>query len=155
MKRLMVIVTVLFLAWYGQAVAQTGGAVDFGDQSSSTLTTKAWSALGQKDLKLTEIYVNKNVGLYGAKAKQMQGSLKEYPYESKEKIFSYWALNDIGTSLFILGEAYSNAGRKDDARKAYKQVIDDYFYAQAWDPQGWFWKPAEAAQKKLEELNNA
>ena len=35
------------------------------------------------------------------------------------------------------------------------KVIDEYSYAQAWDPGGWFWKPAEAAQKKLGEMDNA
>ena len=67
---------------------------------------------------------------------------------------SYWALNDVGTSLFILGEAYRQSDNKEEASKAYKQLIDEYFYAQCWDPNGWFWKPAEAAQQKLGELDN-
>ncbi|MDE2215103.1 MAG: tetratricopeptide repeat protein [Candidatus Omnitrophica bacterium] len=127
---------------------------DFGDYSSSTLVQKAWAALAANDLKGVEAYVNKTVELYGAKAKEMQASLKEYPWESKQKTFSYWALNDVGTALFILGEAYQNAGDKDDAAKAYKRVINEFFYAQCWDPSGWFWKPAEAAQQKLGELDN-
>ena len=82
------------------------------------------------------------------------GSLKEYAWESKDKIFSYWALNDVGTALFILGEAYQNAGKKEDATKAYKRVINEFSYSQCWDTNGWFWKPAEAAQQKLAELDN-
>lgn len=136
------------------ALIASGTNVDFGDYTSSTMTTKAWEALGNNDVKAVELYTNKVVSLYGAKAKEMQASLKEYAWESKEKIMSYWALNDVGTSLFILGEAYRNAGKKDEAAKAYKQVINDYFYAQCWDPKGWFWKPAEAAQQKLGELDN-
>ena len=127
---------------------------DFGDYSSSTLVQKAWAALAANDLKAVEAYANKTLELYAGKAKDMQASLKEYPWESKEKTFSYWALNDVGTALFILGEAYQNAGKKEDATKAYKRVINEFFYAQCWDPGGWFWKPSEAAQQKLGELDN-
>lgn len=136
------------------AMMEAGVNWDFGDYKSSTLTQKAWAALAAKDLNGVVAYVNKNMELYAAKAKDMQASLKEYPWESKEKTFSYWALNDIGTSLFILGEAYRTAGKKEEAAATYKKLIDEYFYAQCWDPQGWFWKPAEAAQQKLGELDN-
>lgn len=131
-----------------------GVNADFGDYSSSTLVQKAWGALAAKDLNAVTLYINKVLELYAEKGKEMQASLKEYPWESKEKIFSYWALNDVGTGLFILGEAYRNAGKKDDAAQTYKKLINDYFYSQCWDPQGWFWKPAEAAQQKLGELDN-
>jgi len=127
---------------------------DFGDHASSTLVQKAWAALAANDLKAVEAYANKTVQLYAGKAKEMQASLKEYPWESKEKTLSYWALNDVGTALFILGEAYQNAGKKDAATSAYKRVINEFFYAQCWDPGGWFWKPSEAAQQKLGELDN-
>lgn len=127
---------------------------NFGDYSSNQLVQKAWAALAANDLKAVEAYVNKTLELYEGKAKTMQSSLKEYAWESKEKTFSYWALNDVGTALFILGEAYQNAGKKEDAVKAYKRVINEFLYAQCWDPNGWFWKPAEAAQQKLAELDN-
>jgi len=80
--------------------------------------------------------------------------LKEYPQLPAEKIKVYWALNDVGTGLFILGEAYNAAGMKEEAKKAYQRVISDYFYAQCWDPQGWFWKPADAAQQKILEIES-
>jgi tetratricopeptide (TPR) repeat protein len=134
------------------AMIQSGSSLDFGDYKSSTLSAKAWEALNNKDLAGVDAYVNKCLELYADQAKQMQSSLKEYPWESKEKIFSYWALNDVGTCLFIRGEAYKNAGKSDEAKKAFKQLVDEYSYAQCWDPQGWFWKPAEAAQQKLDEL---
>jgi len=90
--------------------------------------------------------------MYEQKAQEMQDSLTEYPWESKEKIFTYWALNDVGTCLFIKGEAYRNAGDAEEAKKAYKKLVDSFYYAQAWDSAGFFWKPAEAAQQKLELL---
>ena len=134
------------------AMLEAGVDLDFGDYTSSHLTQKAWAALAANDLDATVAYVSKNLELYAAKAKEMQDALTEYSWESKDKIFSYWALNDVGTSLFILGQAYQNAGKNQEAQETYKKLIDEYFYAQCWDPQGWFWKPAEAAQEKIAQL---
>lgn len=134
------------------AMIESGSKLDFGDYSSSFLTTQAWKALGENDVEAVNTYVNKVVELYAVKAKEMQESLSEYPWESKEKIFEYWALNDVGTSLYIKGEALKKAGKNKEAKGAYQKLADEYFYAQCWDPKGWFWKPAEAAQQALDEL---
>jgi len=135
------------------AMIDSGSDLDFGDYSSSTLTGKAWEALSKKNYDAVEAYTGKVLELYSEKAEEMQKSLTEYPWESKEKIFSYWALNDVGTALFIQGEAFKDRGEVDQAKTVYKKLVDSYFYAQCWDPNGWFWKPAEAAQQKLEELD--
>lgn len=134
------------------SLIESGSTVDFGNSSSQELATKAWEALSANKLEDVLAYTNKCINQYGAKAKDMQSSLTEYPWESKEKIFSFWALNDVGTCLFIQGEAYQNAGKLDEAKAAYQKLIDEYSFAQCWDPQGWFWKPKEAAQQKLDQL---
>ena len=134
------------------AMIESGSTVDFGDYTSSALTVKAWEALGKNDLEAVKVYTDKVLELYESKAKEMQSSLTEYPWESKDKIFSYWALNDVGTSLYILAEAYKNAGKLKEANEVYKKLVENYFYAQCWDPQGWFWKPAEAAQQALDSI---
>ena len=133
---------------------ETGVNYYFGDYTSSFLTTQAWKALLADDLDTVNAYTNKVIELYAGKAKQMQESMTEYAWESKDKIFSFWALNDVGTSLFIKGEAYKKAEKNKEAKEAYKQLVDNYFYAQCWDPKGWFWKPAEAAQEALNALGN-
>ncbi len=134
------------------AMIESGVDLDFGDYTSTHITQKAWSALAANDLDQVLAYVNKNNELYAKKAQEMQKSLTEYPWENKEKIFSYWALNDLGTDLFILGQAYQNAGKEKEAKETYQKLIDEFSFAQCWDPQGWFWKPAEAAQEKLAAL---
>ncbi len=133
---------------------ETGANYDFGDYTSSFLTTQAWKALQADNLETVNVYTNKVLELYASKAKQMQESMTEYAWESKDKIFSFWALNDVGTSLFIKAEAYKKAGQNKEAKEAYKQLVDNYFYAQCWDPKGWFWKPADAAQEALNALGN-
>ncbi|MEI6438356.1 MAG: tetratricopeptide repeat protein [Candidatus Omnitrophota bacterium] len=129
--------------------------LDFGDMTSSTIAKKAWEALAKKDLNSVLAYVNKNLSLYGAQAREMQAGLKEFPWESQEKINSFWALNDVGTSLFILGQAYRNADKRTEALTVFNQVVKEYGFSQCWDTQGWFWKPAEAAQQQIIELEAA
>jgi len=134
------------------AMIESGSNLDFGDYTSSFLTTQAWKALAANDLKAVIAYTDKVLELYSEQAKTMQGSLAEYPWESKEKIFSFWALNDVGTSLYIRGEAYKKAGENNQALASYKKLVDEFFYAQCWDPQGWFWKPSEGAQQAIDDL---
>ncbi len=128
-------------------------APDFGDVSSAALVGKIWKASSDNNQQALEAYVGKILELYEEKAKEMQKSLTEYAWESKEKIFSYWALNDVGTALFAKGEFYRKAGNNDEAKKAYRKLIDEFSYAQCWDTQGWFWKPAEAAAEKIATLD--
>jgi len=134
------------------AMLETGSTLDFGDYSSSYLTAQAWKALGDNDVDGVAVYVDEVQKRYNNQAKEMQESLTEYPWESKEKIFEYWALNDVGTSLYIKGESLKREGKGKEAKEAYQKLVDEYYFAQCWDPKGWFWKPAEAAQQALDEL---
>ena len=136
------------------SMIESGSNLDFGDYTSSFLTTQAWKALGSDDADAVNVYTDKVIQLYDDKAKAMQESMTEYAWESKDDIFSKWALNDVGTSLFIKGEAYKKAGDFKKAKEAYTKLVDNYFYAQCWDPNGWFWKPAEAAQQSLDEMGS-
>ena len=129
-----------------------GSVIDFGDYSSTFITAQAWRALSVDNLDAVILYVDKVVEMYGEQARTMQESLTEYPWQSKEQISNYWALNDVGTVIHIKAEALKKAGKIEEAKVAYQQLIDDYFYAQCWDSQGWFWKPAESAQQALDDL---
>ncbi|MEI8011035.1 MAG: tetratricopeptide repeat protein [Candidatus Omnitrophota bacterium] len=134
------------------SMMEKGLDLDFGNMSSATLVNRLWDSLAKKDLTLVMAYHAKLVSVYEAKAKEMQLSMKEYAWESPEKIHSFWALNDVGTGYFILGEANRQAGKKEDAIAAFQKIVSDFGFAQCWDPNGWFWKPAEAAEQKLVEL---
>lgn len=128
-------------------------AVDFGDHSSSTITTKAWEALGQQSIEDGLAYVDKCIALYEAEAKKMQAALTEFPKnDPKEETFKFWALNDVGTCCFIKGELLMKKGDKAGAKAAYEKVAKDFKFCQCWDTKGWFWKPVEAAKQKIVEL---
>jgi len=128
---------------------ESGKDYDFGDYRSETLTGKAWAASNNKDYEAAIAYADKCVSLYKDKAKEMQGSLTEYPWKTNEEVFSYWALNDVGTCLFIKGEALEKSERAAEAKEAFQGIIDNYSYSQCWDLQGFFWKPVDAAREKL------
>ena len=134
------------------AMVESGSNFDFGDNTSSFLTAQAWKALNASEFDAVVVYADKVVELYKDQAKTMQESMTEYAWESKEDIFSKWALNDVGTVYFIKGEALKKAGQPKLAKKAYKELVEHFYFAQCWDANGWFWKPAEAAQKSLDEL---
>jgi hypothetical protein len=148
MKKLTIILGII-LATATLAYTQPVEAYNFGDFRSETLATKAWGALAEDDIEAVLAYTNKCLELYAEQAKKMQASLKGYAEGPDQQIFSYWALNDIATSLFIQGEAYRKVGMKDEALAAYQRIIDEFSYGQTWDPKGWFWKPAEAAKEKI------
>ncbi len=132
------------------APAAEAPKLDFGDFTSSAITTKAWKALEAKDYASAIGYTSKCIEMFKAKAVEMQGTLKEPA--PKDSAASLWALNDVGTCYFIQGKAMDDSGDKKGATEAYKFLVDNLSFAQCWDTKGWFWKPADAAKKRLAEL---
>jgi tetratricopeptide (TPR) repeat protein len=127
-----------------------GTAYDFGDYTSETLTVKAWGALDKSDHKGVELYTKKCIELYEEEAKKQQASLTEFA--PKDKAFNYWALNDVATCYFILGESLMAQGRYQDAKAAFERIVNDLSFAQCWDPKGWFWKVAVGARGRLNKI---
>lgn len=127
-----------------------GTPYDFGDYKSETLAKRGWGALDKGDHKGVELYVKKMVQLYEDDAKRQQASLKDFP--AKDKTFNYWALNDVATGYFILGESLIAQKRYLEAKSAFERIINDFSYAQSWDPKGWFWKLAVGARDRLNKI---
>jgi hypothetical protein len=131
------------LAIHGIGISATG-------ESSSALTSEAWVSLEQKNYAAARQSIARCQNLYGAEAENMQKSLSALP--NKENAHRYWALNDVGTCLFILGKVAEAQGLKKEAWTAYQKVVNSYGYAQCWDKGGWFWQPAVAAKERLAAL---
>lgn len=124
--------------------------LDYGDHRSVTLQVKGWEALGAGQYEDAVKYTEKCVELYEDEAKKMQASLSAKP--SPDVVNEYWALNDVGTCYFIMGEALTKLRMNAAALAAYKVVRDELYWSQAWDPKGWYWAPADAAYPKIEML---
>ena len=138
----------------GIALFGIGNAVsaqDFGDFSSATLTGKAWNAYGAGELELALKYTAKCKEMYMEEAKKQQASLDAFPV-GEEKTHTYWALNDVGTCLFIKGQVYEKQKKTKEAIEAYKLLVQELSFSQCWDTKGWFWKPAEAAAGRVKQL---
>jgi len=72
-------------------------------------------------------------------------------FEPVETAAKKWALNDVGTSLWMMANAYADLKMYPEAVKAYRTLANDYTYSQCWDPKGWYWHPAEGASHKAKE----
>ena len=131
-------------------LATIGTSYNYGDYTSQTLTTKAWEALTANDHKGVELYTKKCIELYEAEAKKQQASLTEFA--PKDKTFNYWALNDVATCYFIMGESLMAQKRYKEAKAAFERVVNDFRFAQCWDPKGWFWKVETGARGRINKL---
>lgn len=169
MKKLLIIPLILLAAIAAVAVAvamDDGAAVaektsetvkektlDLGDHSSQTITGKAWKALESKKYDEAVAYAKACIKTHGEEAIKMQKSLTEPVSTSdKDAVFKMWALNDVGTCYFIMGQAFEKQDKGAEAIKAYNKLVKTVPFAQCWDANGWFWKPADAAKKQLRML---
>jgi beta-glucuronidase len=129
------------------------GAEEAGEKpTSDELIVKSWEAHGKKDPEATFKYTQELIDLYGEEAQEQQVSLKPLP-KSKNEILAVSALNNVGTAHFIEGESYRYQGKKKEAIAAFKVVVDKYYFAQAWDPRGWYWSVSRASRESILKLN--
>lgn len=124
---------------------------DFGDDKSGTLTVKAWEALNHKDEKGTILFTERCIELHSTEAKKQAKSLTAYLETSNVNM--YQQMNDVGTCYFIKGEFFKYKKDWQAAIDAYQTLIDEYPFAQYWDPRGWYWKPAEIAKDEIRKIN--
>lgn len=71
--------------------------------------------------------------------------------QGPKRTFANGVLNDAAACLFIVGASQERTSLCADARKTY-QTLAKLTYARVWDPKGWFWSPAEAAEDGLDRL---
>jgi len=126
---------------------------DFSDSSHWNLTISAWEHLAEKDFDGVFAYAGKCIELYEEKAKEAARSMTTFLRFGHEDECSL--VNDVATSHYIIGEAYMKQGKSDEAIKEFNYTIENYPYAQCWDPKGWFWKVAEISKKNIDKMNKA
>ncbi len=142
-------VLLLYPAFSAPAAAQEVSGLD--QMSASELTLKAWEALAQGAHEKVQLYADKCIALYGDEAKKQQRSLRKFPIPGEAK--NYGALNNVATCIFIKGESLFNQGKFEEAKDEYAKVIENYGFAQYWDPKGWYWKVVEKAQAVLDKID--
>jgi len=126
---------------------EAAAALDFGDDDSSALTTKAWQALATKDYLAVLATTREVISRYGAQGRAMNAALDDFA--TAQDAAQYWALNDVGSSLFIQAEAYVALRQFDQAADALDDLKTNYGFSQCWDPQGWYWHPAHDLSDRI------
>lgn len=125
------------------------------------LTSQAWQALNKGDYRRAIEYAGKGIDEFRGSADRAQAQLvREHAplpptgkvsASEKRTIMARGLLNDVATCFFIMGRASEYLGRKEEAKRSY-QAAAKYTYARCWDPNGWFWSPAEVASDRLSRL---
>lgn len=118
--------------------------------SSRELVMRAWEVHGKRDVEETFKITQQCIDLYEEEAKKQQASLKELPKGAD--IANYQILNDVATCYFIQGESLMRQEIYPEAIETFNIIIQEYPYAQAWDPRGWYWQIAKAAQDSVDKI---
>ncbi len=119
------------------------------DATPEDVVRKCWELSHQGNLEQLDKLVEAVLSVYKEKAKEQQAGLTEFPSKGKEK--ECQELNDLATVLFIQAEAYMNYGKTEQSIRVFQSIIDEYGWAQAWDPsRGSLWSVAEKSQDSID-----
>ena len=105
--------------------------------------------------------VNACFDLWAPEAASMQTALNEkgkkcpatgqVDRREKRRINKNHLINDVSAALWAKARSLDELGKTEEAKQAYSQCI--YMACgRVWDPQGWYWSPAEDCLKKAQKL---
>lgn len=117
--------------------------------SSTALVSQAWEAANKKEFDKLEQIVSTAQEAYGFEAQQLHYELDDFP--GRDRVNNYKILNDLATILFVQAESLMHRGEGEKAIDAFQSIIDQYPWAQSWDPsRGQYWSIAEKSQISIE-----
>ncbi|MBI5874075.1 MAG: hypothetical protein HZB36_08095 [Candidatus Omnitrophica bacterium] len=125
-------------------------ATELGEASLSDLLSLARKAKDKDDFDGVYKYVGQAMARFAGAARAQAKDLKSFP--PSEQINNYETFNLLAQCQFIKAEALKKEGKKLEAIEAFKEVVSDFPYAQAWDPRGWFYKLATTAQEAVDRM---
>jgi hypothetical protein len=129
----------------------------------------AWTAFNQNDYQAAIRSADECIEDFGGRATKEQAALEARREKApptgavenaadKKQIFDRWAVNDVSTAYFVKGRSAEYLFKKQRSEK-YKQIAEQAYiaaarlsYGRCWDPQGFFWSPAEASSERLPPL---
>jgi hypothetical protein len=127
--------------------------------TSQELVKQSWDALRNKEYDKALACTDRAIKKWTRQADTQQlkaatGDCNETPKPEDQKPYftANWALSDIATSWFIRGEVFYEQAKWRLAREAYKNVLDKYHCAFTLSREGLFWRTADAAQEKYDEI---
>lgn len=115
-------------------------------------TIEAWKALNDNHPKDAVASADRVILQFKSEALSIQKELESHHAEcppvgrvtedQKKIIFKRGVLNDVATCYYIKGQALEKLKDTDGAKEAYESACR-LTYARTWDPEGWFWSPAQ------------
>ncbi len=115
----------------------------------------AWEAWERQDYAQAIKHADECIEAFAGTAKRRQAELDgaEIPVgvvkpADRAAIFANGPLNDCATAYYIQGRAAFKLGKRDLGVQSLA-LATKFPAARTWDPGGWFWSPAEAAQLYL------
>ena len=129
-------------------IPATAGWGQDGDQADRLAGElgKAWDILNGGDAARAVVFVDGVMETIGAEAQAEARRMKGFAPSGRER--DYHRVNVAGTLLYVRALGLQRSGQRDAWLEGLKRVWKEYPFAQAWDPQGWYWKPAQAAKKE-------
>jgi len=122
------------------------------DRTDSTeLATKAWAALQSSDHEKVAELTSLCFKEFGDEAMKQQKASGEKI--TNDNASSFPELNSVGTCLFILSKSLAEQGREEKSQATLKKLIDDFPGCRCKNKQGYYWKPAVVAEKRLAEAS--
>ena len=119
-------------------------------QDTGEYVNKGWAELGKRNFDQVYVLTNECIEGSSQQADALARAVREFPPKGKEGL--YKVMNDVAVCYFIKGEAFMREGKTEQAKQTFKEVVEKYPFAQAWDPRGWFWSIKEKAEITLNKL---
>ncbi len=154
MKKTLALLAVLGLSPAALADNHSDVAEGCANSPSCMMQVNAWEALADERyedaIEITETCTEQ----FGDYARETHAGM-DGPANAQNNL-EYWSqygvLTDVAACYFIHAESLMNLGRSDEALVSYKVLMEELQYSQLWDPRGWFWKPADAAEERIAEI---
>lgn len=125
--------------------ASRADAADQADRLAGELG-KAWDILNGGDAARAVVFVDGVMETIGDEAQAEARRMKGFAPSGRER--DYHRVNVAGTLLYVRALALQRSGQRDAWLEGLERAWKEYPFCQAWDPQGWYWKPAQAAKKE-------
>ncbi|MDE2009500.1 MAG: tetratricopeptide repeat protein [Candidatus Omnitrophica bacterium] len=116
--------------------------------SPDDIVRLAWKASNKEDLKTISSLVDEMLQNYAQEARVLASQLSSFP--RRDEYDHYKVMSDVATVLFIKAEALMHQGNNAEATKEFKDIIEEYPWAQSFDPsRGDYWSIAEKSKDSI------
>ncbi len=121
---------------------------------TEALVRLAWAASNKSDYAELDQIFAAALKSYEPQAMVLHTTLSAFP--TRDRIADFKVMNDVAVLHFIRAESLMHQGKVEEAIALFKELIQEYPYAQSWDPsRGSYWSVAEKSQESIDVMTGA